>query len=234
MRLLIFDSETTGLPKTKLINQDYLDLWPHIVQFSYAIYDTELQSIVEIFDYIVKLNDDVIIPEDSIKIHGITNEKSKKSGIPLKEVLDEFFYYLQTADKLIGHNVSFDINMVKVEILRLIYSEGNKISRDEKKNLKYNLHYFSNLKNIYCTLQESIILCNILAIDKKGNTYMKYPRLIELHEKLFDSKPNGLHNSLNDILVTLRCYMKMNCDIDILNIKDEKYNDIYDRIFNYN
>ena len=46
MKLIIFDTETTGLPKTKNINIDYLYLWPYIVQFSYIIYDTEINKIL--------------------------------------------------------------------------------------------------------------------------------------------------------------------------------------------
>ena len=44
MRVLVFDTETTGLPKSKIINPDTLNLWPHIVQFSYIIYDTVLND----------------------------------------------------------------------------------------------------------------------------------------------------------------------------------------------
>jgi DNA polymerase III epsilon subunit-like protein len=232
MRVIIFDTETTGLPKSKLISPDTLHLWPHIVQFSYGIYDTELTCIVELFDYVVKVKNTVVIPEDSIKFHGITNQMSMEIGVPIEEIFGKFFYYLQTVDKVIGHNVSFDINMVKIELLRLIYSKDIQLSQNEIKMCKQNLHYITNLKNIYCTLQESIKLCNIPAIDSKGKPYLKYPRLIELHKKLFESEPNNLHNSLNDILVTLRCYIKMNFATDILDDKDEKYNDIYNRVFN--
>ena len=47
MRFLVFDTETTGLPSSKIINPDTLNLWPHIVQFSYVIYDTEINDIIE-------------------------------------------------------------------------------------------------------------------------------------------------------------------------------------------
>ena len=38
---------------------------------------------------------------------------------------------------------------------------------------------------------------------------------MELHEHLFNSIPDGLHNSMVDILVCLRCYIKMTFDIDL-------------------
>lgn len=83
----------------------------------------------------------------------------------------------------------------------------------------------TNYKNIYCTLQESIDLCNIKAFDKFGREYVKYPKLSELHIKLFDSIPQNLHNSFIDILVTLRCFMKLKFSRDLL--RDcEHYNEI--------
>lgn len=217
MRVLVFDTETTGLPKTKIMSPDTLDIWPHIVQFSYVIYDDALNDITESKDAIIKVSENVIIGEDSIIFHGITNEISMSKGVNIDKILNEFFVHLRKCDKIVGHNVSFDINMVKVELLRIIYSENGVISDKDIKEFKLNLHYLQNIKNIYCTLQESIDLCNIKAVNKYGNTYLKYPKLVELHETLFKTTPNNLHNSFNDILVTLRCFVKMieNRDLNI-------------------
>jgi len=213
MRILVFDTETTGLPKTKIISPDTLNQWPTVVQFSYIVFDTNLNDIVETKDYIIKVPESILIPEESTKIHGITNEISFKKGILITEVLNQFFYYLREVDCIVGHNISFDINMVKVELLKIIFN--NLLNPQEIKEYKYDLHYISNYKNIYCTLQESINFCNIKATNKFGKEYLKYPKLIELHQKLFDSSPNNLHNSFNDILVTLRCFMKLKHNIDL-------------------
>jgi DNA polymerase-3 subunit epsilon len=186
-----------------------LHLWPHIVQLSYIIYETDLNDIVEAYDYIIKTKEEINIPEDSIKFHGITNEISQSKGNNLNKVLQEFFINLQNIDVLVGHNVSFDINMIKVELLRIIYSSN------ETKTYKYNLHLLTNFKNICCTLRESISICNIQSFTKTGKSFLKYPKLIELHQKLFESTPNHLHNSFNDILITLRCYMMLKHNIDL-------------------
>jgi len=212
MRILVFDTETTGLPNSKIINPDTLHLWPHIVQFSYIIYDTSMNDIVETSDEIVNLIDGVTVSEESTKIHGITNQICSRKGISIDLLLDNFFYHLKSADLLVGHNISFDINMLRVELLRIIYGYTDEV---EKKNNINNLHLLTNFKNIYCTMQESIELCDIKVTNKSGKTYLKYPKLIELHKKLFDSEPNNLHNSFNDILVTLRCFMKLKHDIDL-------------------
>jgi DNA polymerase-3 subunit epsilon len=224
MRVLVFDTETTGLPKSKLISPDTLHLWPYIVQLSFIIYDTDLNDVVEAKDFIINVEGRVIIPEESINIHGITNEISYSKGVTIEEVLNVFFYYLRNVDILVGHNVSFDINMVKIELLRIIYLNKN-ISSEEQTETKHNLHYLTNYKNISCTLQDSIDLCDIKAIDKYGKQYAKWPKLSELHHKLFDSVPNNLHNSFNDILATLRCFVKMKHNTD-LNEKCDAFKNI--------
>ena len=213
MRFLVFDTETTGLPQSKFISPSTLHQWPYIVQFSYVIYDSSLNDIVESKDYVIKVPESILISEESTKIHGITNEISAKSGITINEALNEFFYYLRGVDRIIGHNIEFDLNMIKVELLRIINKDS--LTSEQLKLYKYDLHYLTNYKNISCTLKDSIQFCNIQLLDKNGKPYLKYPKLIELHEKLFNKSPSNLHNSFNDILVTLRCFMKLKHNIDL-------------------
>jgi len=214
MRLLVFDTETTGLPQSKFISPSTLHQWPHIVQFSYIIYDTSLNDIIITKDYVIKIPESISISEESSKIHGITNDISAKRGVDINDVLSEFFYFLRGVDLLIGHNVEFDINMIKVELLRII--NNSDLTQEQIKFYKYELHFLTNFKNICCTLKDSIKFCNIQLIDKNGKTFLKYPKLIELHEKLFNKSPTNLHNSFNDILVTLRCFMKLKHNIDLI------------------
>jgi len=214
MKILVFDTETTGLPKTKFISPSTLDQWPYIVQFSFIIYDSSLNDIVESKDDIIKLPENVLIPEESTKIHNITNELSQKSGLQINEILNVFFDHLRNVDRLVGHNIEFDLNMIKVEISRII--NENQVTTEQLKSYKYNLHFLNNYKNISCTLKDSIKFCNIQVINKSGKPYLKYPKLIELHDKLFNETPKHLHNSFNDILVTLRCFMKLKHNIDLI------------------
>ena len=219
MKVLIFDTETTGLPKTKIISEENLEKWPHIVQFSFIIFDTIKNEITLSKDFIILMDDNIEIPQESINIHGVTNQISKEKGVNIEYVLKEFFYYLREVDKLIGHNISFDINILKVELLRIIHKK--KYPPHHISAYKFDLHFLSNYENIYCTLKESIDLCNIKTIDKFGKEYKKYPKLSELHHSLFGVVPKNLHNSLIDILITLRCYIKMEFNIDLLIISDE-------------
>ncbi len=217
MKIMVFDTETTGLPKSKIMNQDTLHHWPHIVQLSYLIYDISNNQINKTSDHIIKLLDDIVIPDEASNIHGITTQMSKEKGILLLDAFHEFFEDLKTVDKLVGHNISFDINMIKIELLRFIHTRDKyNIPKEGLKKHKYDLYLITNFENVNCTLQETIELCNILALNRFGKTYVKYPKLMELHEKLFGSVPNNLHNSLVDILITLRCFMKVHYNVDMM------------------
>lgn len=217
MHVLVFDTETTGLPKIKFINKDTLHLWPHIVQFSYIIFDTETNSIVKIKDYIIKVPDYIVISEDNSKIHGITNDISLSKGINIVEVFEEFFDDFNNSEYVVGHNVSFDLNIIKVELNRLIYANSN----NKITNFQKYLNILDTSQKIYCTMQVSIDLCAIETKDKFGRTYNKFPKLLELYKKLFNVTPNNLHNSLNDVIVCLRCFMKLKYDRDIIDHSEE-------------
>jgi len=221
MKVLIFDTETTGLPKTKIISQETLEKWPHILQFSFIMFDTDKSSIKS-KDFIIKLPDNIEISQESTNIHGITTEISNEKGVDITISINSFFEYLEEAELLVGHNISFDINMIYIELLRIIYNK--EYSQKDIFDFKTNLHKITNYKNIYCTMQETIDLCSIKKVNKKGEEFNKFPKLTELHEKLFDTIPKNLHNSFVDILVTLRCFMQLKWEIDLLESCDNYIN----------
>jgi DNA polymerase III epsilon subunit-like protein len=163
----------------------------------------------------------VEISQESAAIHGITNEISKSGGVDLNQVLSGFFGALKNVDILVGHNISFDINVVVVELLRIIYNQSNTVPADELLSYKTYLHMLNNYQNIHCTMQNSIDMCGIKVMGKNGREYNKFPKLSELHQKLFGSVPNNLHNSLNDILITLRCYIMITLKMDVLETCDK-------------
>jgi len=217
MRILIFDTETTGLLKAnmKVMTRDTLPLSPHIVQFSYLIYDTNMNAIVESVDNIIRVPDEICIPEESSKIHGITNEISREKGEMIQYVLKQFVRILPTVDLLVAHNLSFDLDMIRVELTRMIETFKDENKEDLSNQIRQDFAYLNQYSNLYCTLQESIELCDLKSISKFGKIFVKFPKLSELHKKLFYIEPQNLHNSYHDILITLRCFMKMRFDIDL-------------------
>ena len=69
---LIFDTETTGLPKKWKAPLTDSDNWPRCVQIAWQLHDYD-GSLIEHF--IVK-PDAYDIPYDSEKIHGISTERA--------------------------------------------------------------------------------------------------------------------------------------------------------------
>ena len=70
-------------------------------------------------------------------------------------------------------------------------------------------------------MQETIELCAIELKDKYGRSYKKFPKLVELYQKMFGVTPKNLHNSLNDVIVCLRCFIKLKYEIDIVERSEE-------------
>jgi DNA polymerase III epsilon subunit-like protein len=189
MLWLIFDTETTGLPpKNKVISPETLQDWPYIVQFSFSLFNTDTLKIIE-YDYIIYAPD---IPEESTKIHGITKSMNKQLGFNFPCVYDIFKLCLDQCDLLIGHNISFDIQMLMAQCLRC--------------NIPFTLE-----KPTICTMKSTTKLCNL--------PRMKWPNLNELHRTLFNESVINLHNSMIDVIVCLRCYYWIVYKKDLFQLK---------------
>ena len=202
MKFIVFDTETTGLPKSKKASVENSEMWPYIVQFSWLIYDDVTDKIPKIRDYIVKLPDGMDIPEESTRIHGITTERMSSEGLSIKDVLREFTSDFLDCQMLIAHNIEFDSKVIQAEYCR--NAPINWLGRHRKIE--------------YCTMKYGKKFTNILRPSKFHNgTYQKPPKLIELHKELFKSDPNNLHNSLVDVFVCFRCFYQMVFEKDIFN-----------------
>ena len=73
-------------------------------------------------------------------------------------------------------------------------------------------------------MKKTTKFCNFIRISKKTNKpYLKTPSLSELYLHLFPEStlPDELHNSLVDILITLKCYIKFNYNFNIADINDK-------------
>ena len=199
MKVLVYDTETTGLPAKKNACIYDTHLWPYIVQLGYAIYDTEKQEFTKIFDNIVISDNIKYLTPESEKIHNITKQDIIERGVPIEEVLDEFYHDYHSVDLIVCHNIKFDKSVVLVECVR---------------NKKVLLPDVPEI----CTMVEGTDICKIERENKMGK-YYKYPRLEELHYYYFknDGLMNNinLHNAFVDILVTLRCFMKMKYNTDV-------------------
>jgi DNA polymerase III epsilon subunit-like protein len=202
--VLLFDVETTGLiPKGELI----LELCPYILQLSYIVFNMDTQKIEKKYNKYINIPSKIDIKPEIEKLTGITRVKCN-NGVVITEALEALYNEYIRCNKIIAHNISFDSKMVRIELAR---NSGRK-TRHLGDLLSTEFEKTRNIER-FCTMENSITLCNIIVetIDKYGKPYQykKFPKLSELHEKLFGSVPENLHDSMIDTLVCLRCYMKM-------------------------
>jgi DNA polymerase-3 subunit alpha len=182
---LIFDTETTGLPRNYSAPLTDFDNWPRCVQLAWQLHD-ETGKLVSAGDYIVK-PDGFTIPFNSEKVHGISTERANKEGIPLEEVMDHFNRDIEKTTFVVGHNLEFDLNIMGSEYLRMERENplGEKIAIDTK--------------------DESTEYCAIPG----GRGRYKWPTLAELHDKLFDVGFEEAHNAAADVDATARAFLEL-------------------------
>jgi DNA polymerase-3 subunit alpha len=183
---LIFDTETTGLPKNYNAPISDADNWPRLVQLAWQLHAAD-GALISAYNVIVK-PDGFDIPYNSEKIHGISTSKALAEGRPLNEVLTEFAEILKQTSFLAGHNVGFDISIMGAEFLRVFDSEP-----------------VTTMKWLD-TKDESTAFCAIPG--GKGGKY-KWPKLTELHVKLFNEAFDEAHNAAADVAATSRCFLEL-------------------------
>jgi DNA polymerase-3 subunit alpha len=110
MKYIVFDTETTGLPKWR--GQDVYKgprNWPDIVSICWVVLE-DGQEVKRRY-YIVKPRG-WTIPPDSTAIHGISHVQALYNGRDLEEVMTEFKADIMEARWVIAHNLEFDRNVV--------------------------------------------------------------------------------------------------------------------------
>ncbi len=184
---LIFDTETTGLPKSWNAPLTDTDNWPRCIQIAWQIHD-ELGNLVEHQDYLVK-PEGFNIPYDAERIHGISTELAEAQGIPLKEVLEKFNIALSKATFVVGQNVEFDLNIMGCEF----YREG----------VESPLAQMPVLDT--CTE----VTAGLLQLPGGRGGRFKLPTLTELHSYLFGEPFAEAHNATADVEATTRCFLEL-------------------------
>lgn len=199
---LIFDTETTGLPKDWKKPFSDTDNWPRLVQLAWQLHD-ETGKLISNKNYIVK-PDGFDIPYAVAKVHGITTERANRDGHELKLVLEEFHKDLQRSKYNVGHNIEFDINVTGCEYFRLgdIEPLVTKLDSIDTKNVSTD----------WCAIPGG-----------RGGKF-KWPTLTELHTKLFGKGFADAHDAAYDVDATARCFFGLiNQDVYVpVEINDPK------------
>lgn len=183
--ILFFDTETTGLPLNWKAPVTDVNNWPRLVQLAYLLYDSE-GNFVASGDHIIK-PDGFEIPLESSQVHKITQLRAKNEGEDLRSVLFNFNNVLSNVNSVVAHNMLFDEKILGAEYLRT--GIVNSLSP----------------KNKICTMIKSTEFC---AISSPYGGY-KWPKLSELHHKLFNIGFEEAHNASVDVRATSKCYWEL-------------------------
>lgn len=183
MRTLIFDTETTGMVNHKSPNHT---IQPYPVQLACAlIHDDKIQSMVSII-----IDPGVPIEEGAAGVHGITNEIAEHVGMSMKAATGLFINFLNKADRIVGHNLDFDLIITEAMIVRTLAN--------------YDLDRFRQIPRV-CTMLSSTDVCKI-----PGKYGFKWPKLDEAYKALVDPKGfSGAHDALMDVMACWKVLQKL-------------------------
>ncbi|MEZ0006096.1 DNA polymerase-3 subunit alpha [Flavobacterium sp. 28YEA47A] len=184
---LIFDTETTGLPKRWDAPITDTNNWPRCIQIAWQLHD-EMGNLIESQDYLVK-PEGFNIPYDAERIHGISTELAAERGIGLSEVLEKFNIALSKSKFIVGQNVGFDVNIMGCEFFR--FGVDSKMA--EMPVLDTCTEYTAEL----------------LKLPGGRGGKFKLPTLTELHQFLFNQPFAEAHNATADVEATTRCFLEL-------------------------
>ena len=183
---LIYDTETTGLPRNYEAPVTDLENWPRVVQLAWQLHDAD-GSLIEARDFLIK-PENFTIPFNAARVHGISTELATEQGDNLRLVLEQFILALEQTQVIVGHNIDFDLNIIGAEFLRCGFE-----------------NHFEGKRQV-CTKLESVDYC---ALPGGRGGGFKWPNLEELHTKLFNEEFPDAHNAAADVMATARCFLEL-------------------------
>ena len=184
MRYLFFDTETNSLPLNYKAPVTQVDNWPRIIQLAWAKFEgtLEINSKVDLI-----FPDSWVMPTEKFWVdNGFSQINSIFNGIPIKSALEEFIKAINSSDFLIAHNMNFDSKIIGAEMIRA------------------NLKAERNIPKL-CTMEASTDFCQLQGQYGK----YKWPKLDELHNKLFNIGFEGAHDAMIDVRACARCYFEL-------------------------
>ena len=178
--IVIFDTETSGLPKWDLPSDDPAQ--PHLVQFAALIYDGAGREISSI-DVLVR-PDGWEMDDDALALHGITTDHARKFGVSEARAAEIYFELASKADLVVAHSVAFDKRMMRIAMIRA----------------GLNREWLDALgsRPSYCTMQG--------ARPFVPQIKPKAPKLAECMRHFFDADLENAHNAMVDARACARVY----------------------------
>lgn len=195
-KILFIDTETTGLPNDFNRPASDDDNWPRAIQISWIVTEKG-GNVLKRENHIIR-PEGFTIPEDAVKIHGITTERALAEGESLSSVLDVLSNDVRGCGLCVGHNVQFDKKVIGSEYLRTSQPDC--------------LRFLPSAD----TMRSSVVYCNI----RKWKGGYRYPKLSKLYRKLFGHNFEGAHDSSADVQATMECFFKLR-EMGYINIEEK-------------
>lgn len=190
-KILFFDTETSDFIKKDLPANDPKQAW--VVQIG-ALLATPEEILGEL-NVIIQANGRWINPYAQ-EVHGISVERADEEGIPELEAAEQFGLLLRQAELVVGHNFDFDWKYA----MHLLERNMDDLS-DEARSA-----FYLDLPN-HCTMKDKNVVKFCGLKNKLGRA--KWPKLVELHEKLFEKGFDGAHDAFADITATRDCFLEL-------------------------
>ena len=194
MSILIWDTETTGIPNWALPADDPSQ--PRLVEIAAVLCDDEGNEI-ERFESLVK-PDGWVIPDHVAAIHGITTEYAAKEGKPIIEVLDGFDALLAKASLSATYGLRFDDKIVRGARRRLGRPDG-----------------FGTIP-VFCVMRGVTPICKLPKKKKGGSGEFKTPKLSEAVSSILGREHAGAHRAMVDVQATKEIYFKLKNDAEFV------------------
>lgn len=184
---LIFDTETTGLPRNYNAPLTDFDNWPRMVQIAWQLHDDKGNLLHN--DSIIIKPEGYTIPFNAEQVHGISTARALEEGKDLKTILEQFTGIVNQCSYLCGHNIEFDINIIGAEFLRMGLP-----------------NVFEGKRSIDTKNDQTTEFCAIPG--GKGGKF-KWPTLTELYTKLFNESFAEAHNAAFDVQATAKVFFEI-------------------------
>lgn len=177
MRTLVFDTETTGKCNFKLPPD--APVQPYPVQLAVLYYkDRDLLSHLNLICCPMKGDVQVLSDPEAASVHGITDEIARTCGVPMKMVAAMFNNMLKQADRIVAHNLNFDIRIISGAYLRSGFPTDQ-----------------LGVPTRVCTMQSSM---DVLKLPGKYDKY-KWPTLDEAYRTMVNKDGfENAHDALAD------------------------------------
>jgi DNA polymerase-3 subunit epsilon len=179
-KILFYDTETSGLPNWSMPSGDPSQ--PHVTQLAAELCDEETGETLATMDMIIR-PDGWEIPLELQELTGITMERAMAEGLPADEVLHSFLSMWMATDLRCAHNESFDMRMLRIEIMRDPHYSMESVGPGEGPVVLFADHWKAGAA--YCTQSNSVKIINLpptpkmIAARRKGP---KSPNLGEAYE----------------------------------------------------